>query len=74
LADLNIFDAADTVGVSHFTIRKWIGVGILHPAVANAKPVILREREVVECAEKKISKAKHARLDSMWADALAMET
>ena len=66
---LTMIEAAELVDVSPFTIRQWVARGYLHPVRVNAKPVRFREDDVVTCHLARQSKARHARLDTIWRDA-----
>ena len=66
---LTMTEAAELVNVSPFTIRGWVARGYLHPVRPNAKPLLFREADVVDCHLERQSKARHARLDAFWRDA-----
>lgn len=71
MSTLTTEEAASLVGVSPFTIRKWVTRGYLRPVRANAKPSLFREADVVECRYERMSQAEHDRLDALWAQVVA---
>lgn len=71
MSTLTTSEAATLVGVSPLTIRSWMNRGYLRPVRANAKPVLFREGDVVECRYERMSQAEHDRLDTLWAEVLA---
>lgn len=64
-------EAATLVGVSPFTIAKWVTRGYLRPVRPGAKPSLFREADVVECRYERMSQAEHDRLDALWAQVVA---
>jgi excisionase family DNA binding protein len=64
---VTIEEAAELVGVTTYTIKKWVTQGRLSPLKPNAKPVLFREQDVLDCHYLMISKAKHQRLDKLSA-------
>jgi len=70
-AILTIEDAANLLEISPFTVKSWVERGQLRPVRPGAKPLLFRERDVLECHRARMSKALHARLDTLWAEVLA---
>ena len=70
-AILTIEDAANLLAISPFTVKSWVERGQLRPVRPGAKPLLFLERDVLECHRARMSKALHARLDTLWAEVLA---
>jgi len=70
-AILTIEDAANLLEISPFTVKSWVERGQLRPVRPGAKPLLFRERDVLECHRARMTKALHARLDTLWAEILA---
>ena len=64
-------EAAALVGVTPFTISRWVDRGYLTPVRPNAKPVLFHEADVVECKHDRMSRAEHDTLDALWQEVLA---
>lgn len=66
MTTLTIEQAAHLVGVSTWTVRKWVQRGYLRPVriVLGGESRFI-EGEVVDCAEARRSKRAQARLDEM---------
>lgn len=71
MSTLTKLEAAELVGVSPFTISRWVDRGYLTPVRPNAKPVRFLEADVVECKHDRMSKAEHDTLDDLWHEVLA---
>jgi excisionase family DNA binding protein len=69
---LTIPDAAALVGVSPRVIRSWVARGQLRPIRPGAHPLQFRERDLVACAAARMSRAEHGRLDTLWAQVVAL--
>lgn len=68
---LTIEDGADLLGISPFTVKSWVARGQLRPVREGAKPLLFREHDVLECHRARMTKALHARLDTLWTEILA---
>jgi excisionase family DNA binding protein len=68
---LTTIEAAELAGVSPFTIRQWVRRGYLRPVRPNAKPVLFREADVVECKYERMPQTQHDALDALWRQVLA---
>lgn len=68
---LTVQQAADLVGVSAHTIRRWVDRGYLKPLRPGAKPSLFLERDVIECRYERMPRTEHDALDALWADVLA---
>jgi len=71
---LTIPEAADLLGISPFTVKSWLVRGHLRPIREDAKPLLFREVDVLECHRARMSAAMHVRLDTLWAEILANVT
>lgn len=68
---LTYLEAADLLGISPFTVKCWRERGQLRPVREDAKPLLFREQDVLECHRARMTKAMHDRLDTLWAAVLA---
>jgi hypothetical protein len=68
---LTILEAADLLGISPFTVKSWYVRGQLRPVREEAKPLLFREVDVLECRRARMTQAHHDRLDTLWAEILA---
>lgn len=69
---LTMIEAAELVGVSPLTIRQWVARGHLKPLVPNAKPLLFRESDVLDCSYARRPKTWHTKMDTLsaaWRDA-----
>ncbi len=71
MALLTIAEAADLVARPENTIRNWVRQGWLKPIRANAKPLMFHHADVVDCAYRMTSRARHTLLDRIWQDVVA---
>ena len=71
VSTLTTTEAAALVGVSPFTIRRWVDRGYLTPVRPGAKPSLFLEADVIECRYERMSRAEHDALDTLWQQVLA---
>ncbi len=65
MTTLTTDEAAEWVGVSVWTIRRWDSRGLLAPVRPGASPLRYREADVVSVAASMMSARRHAALDKM---------
>lgn len=63
--------AAELVGVSPVTIRRWVMKGWLHPLHRGTRPLRFWTSDVQ--LTHRLHAGQHARLDTLWSQVLASE-
>jgi excisionase family DNA binding protein len=59
-------EAAQMVGVTPATIRRWVAAGELRPVRQNAKPLRFVEHEVTRVAREHRDSRRHAKAVKRW--------